>query len=174
MTFKYLAPICILLSTISYADVCSLSAGAKIGNSFNGPTSCGVGNVSSVKVNGPVDISGTIITDTLTINGPLTAQKSKVNNLVINGPINSSSSTFNIIRAHGNIMLTDSMAGSVIMPDSGRANDPEKICLIGKTSVKNITFDGGNGIVYKQQTAKITGKALGATIKDFSGTECLD
>ncbi|HLX54898.1 MAG TPA: hypothetical protein VKR58_13215 [Aquella sp.] len=171
MKFKYLTAICALVSSFSYADVCSLSVGAKKGDTFNGPTSCSTGSMGSFGVNGPLQIDGTKITGKLTINGPLTANKANVNNLVIKGPTTATDSQFKTINAHGPVILTDSKVDSILMPGPDHL-DLEKICLNGKTMVKNITVKSGKGVIYKQIEAKISGKVSGAVVKPYAADEC--
>jgi|SRR6185437_8431546 len=171
MKFKYITAICALVSSFSYADVCSLSVGAKKGNTFNGPTSCNADSVGSITVNGPLQLDGTKITGTLTLNGPLTTQKSNVNYLAINGPTTSSASKFKAITAHGPIILTDSQVDTILMPGPSHL-DLEKICLNGKTTVKNITVKSGKGVIYKSDDAKISGKVSGAEVRPYAADEC--
>ncbi len=170
MKLKYIAAICTLASSFSYADICT--SPAKDGNNFNGPTICGKGRISKqIVVNGPLKLDSTNIANTLTVNGPLTGQDFKVNEVIINGPTTASSAEFKKIDAHGPVLLTDSKADTIFMPGSSKY-DLEKICLSGKTTVKNITVKSGKGVIYLQEGAKITGKTKGAEIKKYDASEC--
>ncbi len=60
------------------------------------------------------------------------------------------------------------------MSNSKSYQDSEKICLIGKTTIANITFPDGKGIVFKQETAKIIGMVSGDKVKDFLSNKCLN
>jgi hypothetical protein len=171
MKLKYTAAICALASSFSYADICS--SPSKDGNTFNGPTMCSKGRINDqMVVNGPLKLDGTSITNTLTVNGPLDGQNFRVNDLIINGPTTVSSSEFKKITAHGPIILTNSEVGSIFMPGPGRY-DLEKICLGGKTTVKNIIVKSGKGVVYIDKNAKIDKKNIsGAVVKAFDSSEC--
>ncbi|MCC2624287.1 MAG: hypothetical protein K0R14_160 [Burkholderiales bacterium] len=171
MKLRYVAVICTLASSMSYADICT--SPSKDGNSFNGPTSCEKGRISKqMVVNGPLKLEGTSIANTLTINGPLNGQNFKINDLIINGPTTASGSEFKKITAHGPVLLTDSKVDTILMPGPSRY-DLEKICLSGKTTVKNIIVKSGKGIIYLQEGAKITGGTpKGAKVVAYDAGEC--
>lgn len=171
MKYKYITLISVLITSLSYADVCSLPFGKKEGNTFNGPTTCGTGRLDTMVVNGPLKLDETKIKGTLTVNGPLNAQKASANILEIKGPSNIEHGQFKRINAHGPIILTDSKVDSILMPGPSRY-DLEKICLIGKTTVGQITVKSGKGVIYKQDSATISSKPTGATVKKFDASEC--
>ena len=167
---------------LSYADNgCSLNAGgANTNNIFSGPTTCSKATLSKLSVDGPLTIKKSTIA-TIMVKGPVTSTDSTITNLTANGTLNlnnttiekltlkgpleaSDSSIFNI-NVNGPLTFTDSRVGNVIVTDS-TASNPGKVYLKGYTTVSgNISFKGGNGIVYQEKGAKIMGEVTGGKIE---------
>lgn len=178
MKHKRLISILSLLYATSNADVCSLTYGGyQSGNHFNGPTQCGSGNIDSISVNGPLTISGTIIKNAGLINGPVNTQNAQITTLTMNGYLRSTSTSFTTINAKGNLEFTTrgsagSNIGNIVISDSKPIPNNYKVCLNGNTIVNNISFINGNGVIYKNTSAKITGTVSGAKVENYSSAEC--
>jgi len=177
-----LGAVLLCLPLLSYADGCSLSSGGyHAGNSFAGSTACVKANMTSLSVNGPVTIQQSTITSAvingptdlnrstvfqLTANGPLKLTEANINELVLQGSLDAKKSTINKIKISGEITLTDSTVTSVTFKRKSLASSPSKIYLKGKSQVNgDIVFENGQGLVYAEKTAKVTGKIIGGKLE---------
>jgi len=164
---------------LSYADECVLSSGGvKKGNEFIGATTCSKVTESDIKVTGPFSLEKSTIAKVnvkgpstannatvahFTVMGPLTLSESKVDQLTLIGTLNANDSAIADIIVTGNLVLVDSKVGNIIVKKNPNIS---KIYLKGDTEVKgNITFKGGNGVIYQEKNARILGKVDGGKVE---------
>lgn len=129
--------------------------------SVNGPVTMTDSTFSTVTIIGPTQMAHSTVNN-LTVTGTLTSSNDKINQLSLKGVLQAAESKIAKINAVGDMTLTDSAVGNItIISSTAKPN----IYLKGKTVTGNITFMGGNGVVYQEKTATIKGKVIGGKVE---------
>jgi len=149
---------------------------------FDGPTLCTKGKSPGVTVRGPLNATGTVFTDKVLVDGPVTVnkvtftdlsvrgpaylQQVQAQNLDIKGPLFAQRSQLGVIKAYSHSTRLDQSQAKSITIETDKTNTKAPVVkLQGKTTVfGDITFMGHAGEVKKSAKAVIKGKVVNGKI----------
>lgn len=149
---------------LNAAPACLLASGSPgLGNTFYGPTNCSGGSVDTIKVVGELDISGTVINQA-TVSGDVDTTRAQIGTLNTGGILHANGSSFGTITSAADVYLSSSTAQNILInPDPDLHS--EKVYLNSST-VGNITFPGGEGMVITSNNSVIHGVVKGAVVQN--------
>lgn len=148
-----------------------------------GHVTCQKGTVSSVHANGFSTLQGTVVEGHTQVNGSLEADHATLKTLTVNGTASFNDSVLEgEARVNGSLDAVNTQFRSSLTIASNRVDfrkcelqtivvekitEPEQKIKLSATHVAgDITFKGGNGLVYLCNHSEITGKVNGGKIID--------